>query len=80
MIWPKMNLKKKMHWSVKLNDVRIRKVKILCFLWIEQQKLNEKLHQGSRFSIVFCAIFLLMTARPDPDTEKNKIANSFLII
>lgn len=56
-----MNLKKKMHWSVKLNDVRIRKVKILCFLWIEQQKLNEKLHQGSRFSIVFCAIFLLMT-------------------
>lgn len=21
-----------------------------------------------------------MTARPDPDTEKNKIANSFLII
>lgn len=56
-----MNLKKKMHWSVKLNDVRIRKVKILCFLWIEQQKLNEKLHQGSKFSIVFCAIFLLMT-------------------
>lgn len=57
----KNELKKKMHWSVKLNDVRIRKVKILCFLWIEQQKLNEKLHQGSRFSIVFCAIFLLMT-------------------
>lgn len=57
----KNEFKKKMHLSVKLNDVRIRKVKILCFLWIEQQKLNEKLHQGSRFSIVFCAIFLLMT-------------------
>lgn len=57
----KNDFKKKMHLSVKLNDVRIRKVKILCFLWIEQQKLNEKLHQGSRFSIVFCAIFLLMT-------------------